>query len=41
MNLSMAYFQTGAKEKARQALMKAQKIAPDNRLVQETLAWLK
>ncbi len=41
MNLSMAYFKSGAKDKARQTLAKAQKIAPDNRLVKETLNWLR
>ena len=40
MNLGMAYFQSGDKEKSKEVLFKAQRIAPDNRLVQETLEWI-
>ena len=40
MNLGMAYFQSGDKEKSKEVLVKAQRIAPDNRLVQETLEWI-
>ena len=41
MNLGMAYFQSGDKEKSKEVLVKAQRIAPDNRLVQETLEWIR
>ena len=41
MNLAMAYYQSGKKDKAKQILQKAQNIAPDNKIIKETMDWLK